>query len=185
MRWEADRRITPKGWDNASVIAGNAQLLTRDELPETPAHLHIFLGMSVFSNPAQAFNTLWGLLAPGGRCVIADVHSPKVGFQGHMVSWTAGADIRRELWAPLEAVSPNFQRTERPSNSHCGDASGLRCDAAGQTFCLGHEAPSIQLAKCQALLLLVEPDRGLVRHGLLACGVFTRTGLVGQRSRLV
>lgn len=115
MRREADRRIVKAGWDNASVIAGNAQTLTRDELPAAPDRLHIFLGMSVFADHTQALNNLWGLLVPGGRCVIVDVHSPKLGFQGRMVNWTAGADIRREFWAPLEAVGENFERTELPS----------------------------------------------------------------------
>lgn len=77
--------------------------------------LHCFLGLTAFPRWEQAFERLWELLAPGGRCVIVDVHARQLGWQGRMVNLVARADIRREVWRPLERLAVNYQRTSLPS----------------------------------------------------------------------
>ena len=77
--------------------------------------LHIFLGLSAFPRWEQAFEHLWALLAPGGRCVVVDVHADRLGLQGRMVNLVARADIRREGWRPLERLAHGFTRTALPS----------------------------------------------------------------------
>jgi len=82
--------------------------------PVRVTHLHIFLGMSVFSNEGATFEHLWQLLAPGGRCVLVDVYAERLGLQGWLVNQIAGADIRRKFWAPLEARASEFRRYDLP-----------------------------------------------------------------------
>ena len=77
--------------------------------------LDVFLGMSAFPDPDAAFGNLWSLLKPGGRAVIVDVFTPKLGFQGRMVNLVARADIRRRSWEPLEARAIDFTRRDLPS----------------------------------------------------------------------
>lgn len=77
--------------------------------------LHIFLGLSAFPRWEQAFEHLWSLLTPGGRCVVVDVHAQQLGLQGRMVNLVARADIRREGWRPLERLAQNFERVPLPS----------------------------------------------------------------------
>lgn len=77
--------------------------------------LHVFLGMSVFPDPEAAFERLWAVLKPGGRCVVVDTHAARLGVQGFLVNMTAGADIRRRSWEPLERRATHFSRRELPS----------------------------------------------------------------------
>ena len=63
----------------------------------------------------EAFGRIWGVLAPGGRCVIVDVYAERPGFQGRMVNLVARADIRRRSWEPLERVAEGFSRVDLPS----------------------------------------------------------------------
>jgi ubiquinone/menaquinone biosynthesis C-methylase UbiE len=83
-------------------------------------HLHVFLGMSVFAEMETTFEQLWDLLAPGGRCVIVDVHTPHLGLQGQLVNKLAGADIRRRFWEPLQLVANEFRRCDLPLRARHG-----------------------------------------------------------------
>jgi ubiquinone/menaquinone biosynthesis C-methylase UbiE len=94
--------------DDASLLAAAGEPVAVDRL-------HIFLGLTAFPRWEEAFERLWGLLAPGGRCVIVDVHAAEPGFTGHMVNLVARADIRREVWRPLERLAIHYQHTPLPS----------------------------------------------------------------------
>jgi ubiquinone/menaquinone biosynthesis C-methylase UbiE len=85
-------------------------------LGELPAidRVQVFLGMSVFPDMERAFERLWGVLAPGGRCVLVDVHAERLGVQGWLVNQLAQADIRRRFWEPLERVAHGFERLDLP-----------------------------------------------------------------------
>jgi SAM-dependent methyltransferase len=83
-------------------------------------HLHVFLGMSVFSDMQATFAALWGLLAPSGVCVLVDVHAERLGLQGRLVNLIARADIRRRFWEPLERASTGFERRDLPYDSRHG-----------------------------------------------------------------
>jgi ubiquinone/menaquinone biosynthesis C-methylase UbiE len=112
----AGRELAARSIPHA-LIAADASRLDRDTLAlhgcaRPITHLHIFLGMSVFPQMEQTFETLWGLLAAGGRCVLVDVHSERLGLQGRMVNLVAGADIRRRFWEPLERVAADYRRQD-------------------------------------------------------------------------
>lgn len=83
-------------------------------------HLHVFLGMSVFTDMHATFAALWELLAPGGVCVLVDVHAERLGLQGRLVNLIARADIRRRFWEPLEHASTAFERRDLPYDSRHG-----------------------------------------------------------------
>lgn len=120
MLREANRRVAQAGWTNVTPLHADALTLTQAALntaigaPTRPDRLHIFLGMTVFPDHEAVFTNLWSLLAPGGRCVIADVHSARPNLQGLMVNVLAQADIRRRWWEPLEAVGEEFERRPLP-----------------------------------------------------------------------
>lgn len=82
--------------------------------------LQIFLGMSVFPNHERCFAQLWQLLAPGGRCVIVDVHAERLGLQGWLVNRLANADIVRRFWEPLERVGTEFSLVDLPYRKQHG-----------------------------------------------------------------
>jgi ubiquinone/menaquinone biosynthesis C-methylase UbiE len=102
------------------LLQADARTLSADELsaagaPANIDRLHIFLGLTAFPDWTDAFANLWGLLRPGGRCVVVDVHADPLTFQGRMVNLVARADIRRRFWEPLEAVAEGYERSELPS----------------------------------------------------------------------
>lgn len=99
--------------DHAALDAAAAQPVQVDRL-------HIFLGLSTFPRWEAAFERLWGLLAPGGRCVVVDVHAAHPSLQGRMVNLLARADIRREGWRPLERLAHGFERAPLPSRPQHG-----------------------------------------------------------------
>jgi SAM-dependent methyltransferase len=89
-------------------------------MPGRVDRLHIFLGLSAFPRWEEAFAALWARLAPGGRCVIVDVHADPLGFQGRMVNLVARADIRRETWAPLQRAGVNYTKVDLASKKEHG-----------------------------------------------------------------
>lgn len=121
------QRIERAGWANVTVQ--QADLATYDAAPFD--RLHVFLGLSVVSDPAAVFAHVWSLLRPGGRCVIVDVFADRVGLQGRLVNWTAGADIRRRSWELLEQVASDFSRRDLPSKWQHGGTLFLAAGTKG------------------------------------------------------
>ncbi|MBL8975093.1 MAG: class I SAM-dependent methyltransferase, partial [Myxococcales bacterium] len=74
LRQAADR-ARKRGFSQVVLHHSDVHALSRSALAAAatrPVHidrLHIFLGLSAFPRWEQAFEHLWGLLAPGGRCV--------------------------------------------------------------------------------------------------------------------
>jgi cyclopropane fatty-acyl-phospholipid synthase-like methyltransferase len=133
MLRHAANRVTKNGWPHVHVLAHDVHGLDQTVLAQALAalggaagvnraidRLHIFLGMSAFPEHERAFDRLWGLLAPGGRCVIVDVYAERPDFQGRMVNLVARADIRRQTWVPLERVAHDYERRELPSQKQHG-----------------------------------------------------------------
>jgi ubiquinone/menaquinone biosynthesis C-methylase UbiE len=117
---KAQAKIDRAAWAHVHVIQSDVHALDGARLEQTigRAHvdrLHVFLGLTAFPRWEQAFENLWSLLAPGGRCVIVDVHAERPSFQGRMVNLVARADIRRRGWEPLERVADGYERRELPS----------------------------------------------------------------------
>jgi ubiquinone/menaquinone biosynthesis C-methylase UbiE len=115
MLRRARERVSRNAWTHVDVIESDVHALTPDTLGGQVDRLHIFLGMSTFPRPDEAFERLWATLKPGGRCVVVDVFTEKLGMQGRMVNLVARADIRRRSWEPLERLATGFSRTELPS----------------------------------------------------------------------
>jgi len=126
MLRRAVQRCERDGLGEVRVAKLDAQALDRPTLDaalgELPAidRLQVFLGMSVFPDMERAFERLWALLAPGGRCVLVDVHAERLGLQGWMVNQLAQADIRRRFWEPLERVATDFERMDLPYRKQHG-----------------------------------------------------------------
>jgi ubiquinone/menaquinone biosynthesis C-methylase UbiE len=120
MLREAKRRVERDGLARVSLVEKDARELTSEDLGATPDRLLVFLGMTVFPDHEAVFAHLWSLLAPGGRCVLVDVHAEQPGFQGKMVEWLARADLRRRFWEPLERVGLDFVREDLPFDAKHG-----------------------------------------------------------------
>ncbi|MCC6214179.1 MAG: methyltransferase domain-containing protein [Polyangiaceae bacterium] len=111
MLREARARVASRGWRHVEPREADALTVTDEELPGASFdRLHVFLGMSVFPEPAATFARLWRALRPGGRCVVVDVHAARPGVQGRLVNFVARADVRRRSWEALEAVACGFER---------------------------------------------------------------------------
>jgi ubiquinone/menaquinone biosynthesis C-methylase UbiE len=126
MLRRARTRSERRAWPQVRTLQADAAQLDRGMLesaaqrPVEISHLHVFLGMSVFPEMETTFERLWDLLAPGGRCVIVDVHTPHLGLQGWLVNKLAGAEIRRRFWEPLERVASEFRRSDLPLRAQHG-----------------------------------------------------------------
>ncbi len=127
MLAKARKKSDQAGWgDTVRLVHADAAELSSSDLGVPGVdRLHIFLGMSAFSDMQGSFTNLWGLLNPGGRCVIVDVYAETLGFQGRMVNLSARADITRRSWEPLEAVAEGFRRDELESTPAHGGAMFL------------------------------------------------------------
>lgn len=117
MLRHAGQRAAREGLTNVRLV--EADLFA---LPTLDAfdRLHVFLGMSTLDRADAAFEHLWAMLRPGGRCVVVDVHAERLGLQGRMVNLVARADIRRRSWEPLERRSVGFTRVALASKKHVG-----------------------------------------------------------------
>lgn len=122
MLKQARKRIDARGYENVDLVQASLLELERETLAE---HLGdapgfdralCFLILTALKDWPEAFNRVWSWVVPGGRMVIVDTHTEKLGFQGRMVNLTARADIRREVWKSLESVSEGFgfERLDAP-----------------------------------------------------------------------
>lgn len=115
MLGRAARRIEARGLANVETVRLDVHALDRDAIGGPVDRLHVFLGMSAFVRPDEAFERLWSVLRPGGRAAVVDVFTDKLGVQGRMVNLVARADIRRRSWEALEARAVGFERRDLPS----------------------------------------------------------------------
>lgn len=126
MLQRASVRARERGLRTVRTLTADASQLSSAQLavaagrPVTITRLHVFLGMSVFPEMERTFEHLWSLLAPGGVCVLVDVHTERLGLQGFLVNRIARAEIRRRFWEPLERVAQNFERRPLPYRSQHG-----------------------------------------------------------------
>lgn len=122
---KAQAKLDRTRWTHVHIIQSDVHALSGARLEQTIARpqvdrLHVFLGLTAFPRWEQAFDNLWSLLAPGGRCVIVDVHAERPSFQGRMVNLVARADIRRKVWEPLERVAEGYEKRDLPSSREHG-----------------------------------------------------------------
>lgn len=117
MAERARARVARAGWGNVHIVVGDATAVRSATVSvdgRPPDRLLVFLGMSVVPNPAAVLTHLLGLLAPGGRCVLVDVHADPPGPWGRVVERVARADVRRRSWEFLESRCERFERRDLP-----------------------------------------------------------------------
>lgn len=112
MLGKAQRRIDRNGWtDRAQLVCHDAATLT-PELVGGPVDVVICaLGLSVIPEYEDAFRGTWEQLREGGRYAIMDVHATRWVPATSMVRLIARADVYRTMWAPLEQISVDFERS--------------------------------------------------------------------------
>lgn len=120
MLGKAKARAARNGWSNvrlerASVHDVSTELVSRLAGKPMVDGLHVFLGMSCFPDYPKAFDALWSVLRPGGRCVIVDIHAERAGVGTWITKAMTHGDVLRRWWEPLEAVATGFSRTPLPS----------------------------------------------------------------------
>jgi ubiquinone/menaquinone biosynthesis C-methylase UbiE len=125
MLQRAAARVEREGWTQVRLVEASAYEIDAERLADATEgrpidRLHVFLGLTALERYDEAFARMWDLLAPGGRCVIVDVHAAAPTFQGRMVNLVARADIRREVWTVLERRADDYQRRELPSRREHG-----------------------------------------------------------------
>ena len=123
MLRQARRRADEHGWTHVHLLERDVHALSPADLAVAGPRIDrllVFLGLSTFPRWEMAFEHLWQLLAPGGRCVVVDVHAARLGLQGRMVNLVAGADIRRRTWEPLARLSAGFTRADLPHRREHG-----------------------------------------------------------------
>lgn len=121
MLRKARARVDRHGWTN--VFLGEADVHAVDaawleQLRGEPVmldRLHVFLGLSAFPRWEEAFDRLWSLLRPGGRCVVVDCYAERPNLRGRMVNLVARAEIQRKTWQPLERLAQAYELRELPS----------------------------------------------------------------------
>jgi len=120
MLAKARRRADAKGFANVRLVQSSILALDREAValgPERGVDRALaFLVLSTLPDWELATDRIWDLVDPGGVMVIADAHAESLGLQGPLVNLTARADIRRRVWARLEAISEDFtlERLEAP-----------------------------------------------------------------------
>jgi ubiquinone/menaquinone biosynthesis C-methylase UbiE len=125
MLGKARERVERHRWEHVSVKQADVRGLDAVQLSSgLPGagfdRVLIFLGLTAFPDWEASFSRVWSLLAPGGRCVVVDVHAERPGFQGRMVNLVARAEIQRRVWEPLERVAQGFERRNLPGRPEFG-----------------------------------------------------------------
>ncbi len=125
MLRRARMRTTDAQWSQVHLLRADVTRIDGATLQATLGRehvdrLHVFLGMSVFPDMERAFEGLWSRLAPGGACVLVDVHAERLGMQGQLVNWIARAEIRRRFWEPLQARAEAFALQDLPHEAKHG-----------------------------------------------------------------
>lgn len=120
MLRKAEGRVRRNAWKNVQVV----HLDPDDPIAPQKAAGSIgevdrvlcFLSLSVIPN-WQAVLAQWlSVLAPGGRLVIADVHSPQPGPYGRLVEVISRATLSRKSWEPLKAQCTDFELSWQASS---------------------------------------------------------------------
>src|SRR5690606_7676795 len=92
MLRKARARVTRNGWANVLLAEADVHAVDTAWLESVRAgpvvvdRLHVFLGLSAFPQWEEAFERLWDVLRPGGRCVVVDCYAERPNLRGRMVN---------------------------------------------------------------------------------------------------
>jgi len=124
MLKKARARVEKNDWANVRLVEADAREVSLERLaeaagrPVTVDGALVSLGLSVIPEWESVFQATWELLAPGGRYVIFDVYADRWVPQTWYTELIARADLKREVWAPLERLSEGFEREHLPGSPH-------------------------------------------------------------------
>jgi demethylmenaquinone methyltransferase/2-methoxy-6-polyprenyl-1,4-benzoquinol methylase len=114
MLARARQRAALQGWENVHLLECKAEQLDVVQLCEAADQdvqlkgVVVTLGLSVIPDWQKVLENTFGLLASGGRYVVFDVYAQKWVPQTWVVQRLAQADMYRETWKVLEALSEDF-----------------------------------------------------------------------------
>ena len=113
MLKKATARVKAAAWPNVTLAHGDATAFDVSHLRHTSGSedadgVACCLALTVFDDWEDAFARTFEDLKSGGRYVILDGHNAAPSLSDRAVEWTAQADLRREVWRPLEAATRDF-----------------------------------------------------------------------------
>ena len=114
MLARAQRQASRQGWQNVHLLECNAEQLDRNQLYEAANRdirldgVVVTLGLSVIPDWQRVLEHTFSLLAPGGRYVVFDIFAQGWVPQTWVVQRLAQADVYRESWKVLDALSEDF-----------------------------------------------------------------------------
>jgi ubiquinone/menaquinone biosynthesis C-methylase UbiE len=177
MLARARARVARNGWTNVTLLEQDATTL--DDRFDA---VLVTLGLSAIGPWREVFAHTYGLLRPGGRFVIFDVHAKRWVPQTSCVSWIAGADLDRKVWEPLHEVAEHTSLEWLPGSPHVHGgslllASGVKpaplerllaqlaplveaFNTADLPFVPPHQVPGATIELADALVLLIQTDNG-------------------------
>ncbi len=121
MLGKAARRIARAGWKNVDLHLVDARALDRSSLSGPEAGFDVVtctLGLSAIPEWEEVFAKAFARLRPGGRFLVMDVWSERRVPQSLYVELIARADLRRQVWRPLEDASEDFSMRFLPGSPH-------------------------------------------------------------------
>lgn len=119
MLEQAEVRLRDAGFaDRVTLVHGDARRLREVLQPELADSsvdaLLITLFLSVVPDWRAVFDQAFGLLTPGGRCVVLDAYSPKPSLRLRWLNWRYAADMTRPTHEPLREAASDFYTEELP-----------------------------------------------------------------------
>jgi len=114
MLARAQRQASKHGWQNVHLLEYNAEQMDMAQLYEAGGQgiqlkgVIVTLGLSVIPDWQRVLEHTFALLAPGGRYVVFDIFAQRWVPQTWVVQRVAQADMYRESWKVLDALSEDF-----------------------------------------------------------------------------
>ena len=121
MLAKARRRVERAGWRNVDLFEVDARELFPTAVSAPPGGFDVAvctLGLSAIPEWESVFASAFELVRPGGQFLIMDVWAERRVPQTLSVELIARADLRREVWRPLEAASVDFSMKFLPGSAH-------------------------------------------------------------------
>ncbi len=110
MLKRATRRSERNGWSQVSTLQQDASTVRPEDLdaacgaPMRVSGVLVTLGLSVIPDWEAVVRQMYGLLQPGGRFVVFDIHAQRWVPTTWIVKTTAQADLQRRAWPLFEEL---------------------------------------------------------------------------------
>ncbi len=125
MLARAQRRASSQGWTGVHTVQADAREVDHDALAAALGRgalrldaVICCLGLSVIPEWEAVLCTIYGLIRPGGRFVVFDVHTRGWVPMTSFVRLVAQADTSRRPWEALEALGASVEHRWLPGSPH-------------------------------------------------------------------